>query len=177
MRELPALPSSWRCAREDRVGSGGRVAPTRANAGQRRCRWLSVRSGVALSNSVRGGPQGSPSPRVRFSSLDFLPGRKSGRRVRGWGKVTSPPPPAPRHRTRQGWAGRRDPSRHWGGPRAAKDPPGVAGPGGCGWGLWNSPLLGCMGLGWSRLGGVLGDLGVLLSSYARARAAGPDEPP
>ena len=25
LRELPALPSSWRCAREGRVGTGGRV--------------------------------------------------------------------------------------------------------------------------------------------------------
>ena len=33
----------------------------------------------------------------------------------------------------QGWAGARGPDRHWGRPRAAKDPPGVAGPGGGGW--------------------------------------------
>ena len=32
LRELAALPSSWRCAREGRVGSGGRVAPRAANA-------------------------------------------------------------------------------------------------------------------------------------------------
>ena len=40
----------------------------------------------------------------------------------------APPPPPP------GWAGARGPGRHWGRPRAAKDPPGVAGPGGGGWG-------------------------------------------
>ena len=39
----------------------------------------------------------------------------------------APPPPPP------GWAGARGPDRHWGRPRAAKDPPGVAGPGGGGW--------------------------------------------
>ena len=33
----------------------------------------------------------------------------------------------------QGWAGARGPDPHWGRPRAAKDPPGVAGPGGGGW--------------------------------------------
>ena len=33
----------------------------------------------------------------------------------------------------QWWAGARGPDRHWGRPRAAKDPPGVAGPGGGGW--------------------------------------------
>ena len=33
MRELPALPSSWGCAREGRVGSGGRVAPESPNFG------------------------------------------------------------------------------------------------------------------------------------------------
>ena len=33
LRELPALPSSWGCAREGRVGSGGRVAPQTPNRG------------------------------------------------------------------------------------------------------------------------------------------------
>ena len=97
-----------------------------------------------------------PSFEVRTGGLGAGAAPPTGQRVCRSNAVTSPPPPAPRHRTRQGWAGRRDPSRHWGGPRAAKDLPGVGGPGGCGWGLWNSPLLGCMGLGYGRLGGVLG---------------------
>ena len=106
--------------------------------------------------SVRWGPSGGSTVTDALFFLGVVPGTTSGRRVRRYYGVTSPPPPAPRHRTRQGWAGRRDPSRHWGGPRAAKDLPGVGGPGGCGWGLCNSPLLGCMGLGWSTLGGTPG---------------------
>ena len=47
--------------------------------------------------------------------------------------VTSPRPPASQHSKWQGWAGRRDPNRHWGTDRAPKDPPGAGGPGGGGW--------------------------------------------
>ena len=49
---------------------------------------------------------------------------------RGQPIVTWSCPPRP---AAQGWAGARDPDRPWGGPRAAKDPPWVAGPGGGGW--------------------------------------------
>ena len=44
-----------------------------------------------------------------------------------------PPPPASQHSKWQGWAGPRDPNRHWGTNRAPKAPPGVGGPGGGGW--------------------------------------------
>jgi len=42
LRELPALPSSWGCAREGRVGSGGRVAPQEAEFRCRRDPWFKI---------------------------------------------------------------------------------------------------------------------------------------
>ena len=41
--------------------------------------------------------------------------------------VVSPRPPASQHSKWQGWAGRRDPNRHWGTDRAPKDPLGLVG--------------------------------------------------
>ena len=113
---LPAqfVVSYLRVNTRDKTKSGSccAVVSCNTNPAPRRARSRRVRAGALGAETVSA----TPPPPCGFGG------------VAPYTCPWAPPPPPP------GWAGARGPDRHWGRPRAAKDPPGVAGPGGGGWG-------------------------------------------